>query len=325
MIHMVLVPLDGSPFAEHALPLAISLCRRTGATLRLVQVLPPLGDRYFWAPLPGSPLEAELHQHYRQQAKDYLDKIAQRLGNIGNLAVVSDVVHEKLDIAGTITTEAIATQADLVVMTTHGRGTVSRFWLGSVADDLLRDLPMPLLLVRPGAGLVDFSQEIVCKHLLVPLDGTDFAEGMLEPALELAHYLGADCCLLRVLRSASAQAMPRPGVGSVPATFSTAIREEQAQLEQGAGQYLASLADRLRGQGASITTKVVVAESPAAAILEEAALSRIDLIAIQTHGRHGVSRLMLGSVADKVVRGAAVPVLVRRSVGHRDHPQIPPS
>ena len=99
------------------------------------------------------------------------------------------------------------------------------------------------------------------------------------------------------------------------------MTREQAQAEQSASQYLAALADRLRSQGMSVTTKVMVAESPAAAILEEAVLPRIDLIALQTHGRHGLSRLMLGSVADKVVRGAAVPVLVRRPVGPRGHPE----
>ena len=216
MIRVVLVPLDGSPFAEHALPLAVSLSRRAGATLRLVHVLPPLADRFFWAPLPGSPLEIELHQHYRKQAGDYLDGVARGLGCVGTTAVVGDVVDETVGISGSITTEAVAAQADLVVMTTHGRGAVTRFWLGSVADDLLRDLPVPLLLVRPGTDPVDCTQDIPCKHFLLPLDGTDFAEQMLEPALELARCLEADCCLLRVLRPVHSPPIPSRGRSSVP-------------------------------------------------------------------------------------------------------------
>src|SRR5438067_676921 len=90
--------------------------------------------------------------------------------------------------------------ADLVVMTTHGRGPLGRLWLGSVADALVRDLAMPLLLVRPQETAPDFKREPLLKHLLLPLDGSPLAEQMLEPAVALGTLMEADYTLLRVIK-----------------------------------------------------------------------------------------------------------------------------
>src|SRR4051794_5058994 len=102
MIRSLLVPLDGSAYAEHALPLAASIARRAGASLRLIRVLPPLADTLFWAPLPGDPLEIELRESHKAEARTYLENLVARLGREGAGLATCDVVEEKQGITESI-------------------------------------------------------------------------------------------------------------------------------------------------------------------------------------------------------------------------------
>jgi nucleotide-binding universal stress UspA family protein len=204
--------------------------------------------------------------------------------------------------------DAASCGADLVVMTTHGRGPLSRFWLGSVADGLVRQLSVPLLLVRPKEGPVDLDAEVRLRRFLIPLDGSAHAEAILEPALALGEASGAAYTLLRVVG-------PVPVVGYdvfgyAPAGTDVALAE---QLRQQAAAYLDRVAGRLCERGLEVRNHVVVNPSTAGAILTAADPRLADLVALETHGRGGPARLLLGSVADKVVRGAAAAVLVHRS------------
>jgi len=104
-------------------------------------------------------------------------------------------------------------------------------------------------------------------------------------------------------------------VSPLSAELQAQLEKAQEQVCHEAGAYLEQVAGRLRARSIQVSTQVVVADRPATAILEEAVPQHIDLVAIQTHGRHGLGRLVLGSVADKVIRGAAVPVLVQRPKG----------
>jgi nucleotide-binding universal stress UspA family protein len=135
---------------------------------------------------------------------------------------------------------------------------------------------------------------------------------MLEPAVALGRLSDAEYTLLRVIQPVLPVQYHLEG-GSL-AQMAGAVVEQidalEAQVRKAAADYLDGVAGRLRRQGLRVGTKVVAESQPAAAILQEAA----DLIALETHGRHGLARLLLGSVADKVIRGAAVPVLVHRPV-----------
>jgi nucleotide-binding universal stress UspA family protein len=318
MFRSILVPLDGSIFAEQALPLAASIARHAGAVLRLVRVIPPLADYFFWAPLPGDPLETDLRNIHRIEAQEYLNDVVQRVRAAGTVSVVCDVIEEKLElsVAESIGVDAEKKGVDLVVLTSHGRGAVARFWLGSVADKLVRSLKIPVLLVRPqeSAGPPDLAHEATLKHLLLALDGTTLAEQILEPAVAIGKAMGAEYTLVRAIRPAwpftplsSQAASARP---SSP-TWAGA-QTIDGQQRRNAENYLESVAKRLRSDGAVVHTRVHIAEQPATAILEEAAAVGADLIALETHGRGGLSRMLLGSVADKVVRGSSHPVLVCR-------------
>lgn len=320
MFRSVLVLLDGSRFAEYALPLAASIARHAGATLRLVRVVPPLSDQFYWAPMPGEALAIALRKAQHLEARAYLDDIVRRLHDAGaspkTSVVAEDVVDETESVAEAIGADIARTGADLVVMTTHGRGAAARAWLGSVADELVRSLTVPVLVVRPPdpAAPVDLKRAVVLKHLLLALDGSAEAERILEPALAIGKVMGAAYTLVRGVRPAWPAvhlAKTHDAKLEAPPLWESADKVDERQRRT-AEEYLQTVAERLRADGANVQTRVHVAEQPATAILQEAAVVGTDLIALETHGRGGPSRLLLGSVADKVVRGSSLPVLVCR-------------
>jgi len=140
---------------------------------------------------------------------------------------------------------------------------------------------------------------------------------VLEPAAALGQLVGAEITLLRVVRPAAPvpAELPEGAAGREAAALLEQVRGLHRQVLREAEGYLTRVAGRLRAPGRRVLTKVVVGEHAASAILDEARDGGVDLIALATHGRHGLPRLLLGSVADKVVRGAAAPVLVLRPQG----------
>jgi nucleotide-binding universal stress UspA family protein len=197
---------------------------------------------------------------------------------------------------------------DLVVMTTHGRGPLSRLWLGSVADAFLRRSPAPLFLIRPREGAPDLAAGPGPRHILIPLDGGPLAEQVLGPAVALGQPVGADYTLLRVLPPAVAVVFEPAGTPMPVLVDDPPLQERESQ----ARAYLDQVANRLRAEGLGVRTQVAVDQLVPGAILDAVPDNDIDLIALATHGRAGLPRLLLGSVADKVIRGAAVPVLAFR-------------
>jgi nucleotide-binding universal stress UspA family protein len=298
MYHSLLVPLDGSAFGEQALPLALGIARRAGAALQVVQVHVPYALMYADS---MSPLADVREAKYREQERAYLDAVVKRLGVVTGVPVTSALLEGPVP-AAVLAEYAVSARADLVVMTTHGRGPLTRAWLGSVADELIRLAPAPVLLVRPREAAPGLAQEPVLRHILIPLDGAPLAERILEPAVELGNLMQADYTLLRVV--AAGPVGPGPAEECKPPI-------EQLRVE--ALAYLRHVAEGLQGRGLPIRTQVAVGHHPAVAILDEAQARAVDLIALETHGRRGLRRLVLGSVADKVVRGACTPVLVHRS------------
>ena len=310
MFRSILVPLDGSPFAEHALPLALALARRAGARLLLVSVSTPLAEAYVEG-LYFSTLELE--QEVQARRKAYLEAIARRLAEKANVPVTIAVHHG--EVAATLCDLLERGEADLAVLATHGRGALGRVWLGSVADEMIRHSSSPLLLVRPEADAPDLDREPDLTRMLLPLDGTPLAEQILEPAVALAGLIpGAEVILVRAIHAlVPAEAVPDTRDSEKEArTLVGQLDAMQARLREEAQRYLDGVAGRLQARGLRARTEVVAEDHPAVAILREAERQRAGVIALETHGRRGLARLILGSVADKVVRGAHVPVLVHR-------------
>lgn len=311
MYTSLLVPLDGSVFAEHALPLALSIARRAGASLTLLHVHAPLAMVYADG---ATAFDETLDLQLKEQKQAYLESTARRLRDSSSLTVHSELLEGVTAdaIRATVTSMSI----DLVVMTTHGRGPLGRFWLGSVADELVRHLPVPLLLLRPGEDAPDYRQEPVLKRVLLPLDGSALAEQMIEPAVALGSLMEAQYTLLRVIKPVLPPAYKLQGASLTELADSVLKQIETIQdsLHREAQEYLERVAAPLRDRSLQVQTRIAVEQQPGIAILHEARSSAIDLIALETHGRRGLSRLVLGSVADKVIRGASGPVLVHRPV-----------
>ena len=299
------MPLDGSEFAERVLPLAAEIATAAGARLRFALVHTPHpvigGDA---GPVPISDIDL------RAKEGEYLTGLCRRVGLPEGLQV--DQVQLEGDPGPALEGEVRRGQDDLVVMATHGRGTFSRMWLGSVADFLVRHLEVPVLLLRPDGlraegegGPTDFP----FGHVLIPLDGSELAERILPPALELMRLSTSGPSRVTLLTVVE----PVLGGGEAGLPFAvpldpTLLQEHRAIAE---GR-LSLVAQRLAAQGVTVDTQVVSATGAGAAIAAEAERVGARLIAMTTHGERGLRRLVLGSVADKVVRSSHIPTLVFR-------------
>jgi nucleotide-binding universal stress UspA family protein len=308
MYHSILVPLDGSQFAEQALPLALSIANRAGAGLEIMRVhdICTVEDPHSgWAPY--NPAEDAM---LREQEQTYLDSIARRLGSAATAPVTSAL---KVGLVADRILDHVRTKpVDLIVMTTHGRGPISRFWLGSVTDELLRHAPVPILMIRPRGDAEVRESEPTLRRMLIPLDGSEFAKQVREPAVALGSVMDAEYVLVRAVEAS----LP-PG-GSPLAAERKAAEEPRLDKRKAEAQaYLDGAVERLRSEGFRVRARLVVAESAATAVLDTARDEKIDVIAVATHARSGFKRLLLGSVADKIVRGAFTPVLVYQPMPHK--------
>jgi nucleotide-binding universal stress UspA family protein len=301
MYRSILVPLDGSAFGEQALPLALAIARRAGAAVQLVHV-----HTAFVYVESGFIYDNTADRHIRQQEQGYLEDAVKRWGSAAGGVPLSGALRDGR-VADAVQEQLAHTGADLIVLTTHGRGPLSRFWLGSVADELIRRASSPVLVVPARETAPDPTKEPLVRHVVIPLDGSTLAEQALEPAVALGRLLGADFSLLQVVRPVFFPGHD-PTMGGFPAMGQPATHELQAA----AHSYLDGVAQRLRARSLKVQTRVVVDTHPAVAILDQSTDRPEGLIALATHGRSGLPRALLGSIADKVVRGSTVPVLLCR-------------
>jgi nucleotide-binding universal stress UspA family protein len=301
----ILVPLDGSPFAEQAVPLA-SRTQGTGSKLRLVLVHQP----------PSPTLEPTVAKLFtsielasRRSERGYLRGIQATLREAGTRLSSAVTLTGAVGPGPALAQYVREMGIDLVVMATHGRGGIRRAWLGSVADYLIRNLEVPVLLVRPREGQPAPDRPPGVGQILVPLDGSPLAEEALSAAAALARIWDTELTLLQVVHPVQ---LPENTAFPLPSPYDeelTAMCRTQAQ------DYLDDVVERMQGQGLRATGVAIVAWNPAAAILDVARPERVAVVVLATHGRGGLRRLVLGSVADKVVRGADTPVLIHRPAG----------
>ena len=295
MIRRILVPLDGSAFGEYALRRAIVLARRHRATLDLAHV----HEVASLVLMEGVPLiDAGVELEGLQSDRTYLDDALRRVAALG-----LDATATLLDGPTVTALEARAEEldADLIVLATHGRGPLSRAWLGSVADGLARHTSRPLLLVRPPESAAALDAErppldsgaSVLRRVLLPVDDVAHARLLLGSASDVAEP-GAEFVLLHVARAASAD-------DKDPERVMAAVRPPLEQVAADA-----------RARGCDVQLVVEGARDVAGCILEIASRTNADLIALTTHGHGTLSRLVFGSVTDKVLRGASLPVLMRK-------------
>jgi nucleotide-binding universal stress UspA family protein len=280
-VKRILVPLDGSRLSETIVPLAEALARDHEADLLLVRALPSRGS-------------ADAEVQAQEEAEVYLRTVAAALAARGRSAEWKVWYDEP---ARAIADAARYNGADLIVMSTHGRGGLTRLLLGSVAEALVRQSPAPVLLVRG-----DLSERAGAPgKILVPLDGSDLSEAVLPVVAGLAGPFDLAIELFAAIEPIPAYAAAELS----PACSGEVLR----RVETEAGGYLAKAAGRLEARGLRVAHGVALGGA-VDAIVRRAGDGGAAMIAMTTHGRSGLGRLLLGSVAERVLRTAPVPVLL---------------
>jgi nucleotide-binding universal stress UspA family protein len=247
----------------------------------------------------------EEEQARRTESEDYLSRIAEGLRARGLEAQTRTAGFDgEREVGDEIARQAEATGAALIAIATHGRSGPRRWALGSVTDDVVRSAACPVLVVRAGGTAAGAGAPSIAR-ILVPLDGSTTSEAALDEAIRLAQALGATLDLMQVVPlpwavyGASAEVWVRADIDDL--------------LAKGADDYLAQVQQRVP---AGITVeRHVLRGAPAISVLDHAESTGADLLVMGTHGRSGVSRFILGSVADQVVRSGRAPVLLVRGTG----------
>lgn len=283
MIERIVVPLDGSLAAEAILPQVRRVLHRSDSEIILVQAVPVpmVEDAIVLAEAQiGAAREYLLGQVERLEKQGVRVKHVLRIG--AAVGVILEVVESE--------------KATMIALATHGATGLKRFLLGSIAEDVIRNSPVPVLLVRPF-----WSYDLVppgnpelrpIRKLLLPVDGSGLAREALPGILEYAALFDAQIVLLRILVGADRRAVEAP---------------EKLLAEQ----ELEELALAIEKKGVK-TVRLLGTGEPVDRILKTIREQQIDLVAMATHGRAGLSRVTSGSVTEEVLRKAEVPLLVTR-------------
>jgi nucleotide-binding universal stress UspA family protein len=295
---MIMVPTDGSGFDREAIRVALRIGERTDAQVRLVRVL-ATGSFFGVGPVgEDTPTAIEAVHGERDKALSELYALAAECRATSKADVTVDL-HAG-PVSDVLQGYARRNDVDLIVISTHARNGLSRLSLGSVTDSLIRHTTIPVLVVKPPSSYLNPQVGKALKRIVVPLDGSPLAEQILPRVLDLAKLDDAEITLLHVLtaQSYSHKEIIDP---SLP------WWDKDIALAQA---YLSNAASGLRRSGVSVATDIVIGENVASAIADFASREKADLIAIATHGRGGLARMLRGSVADAVMHSAKASMLV---------------
>jgi nucleotide-binding universal stress UspA family protein len=293
-----MVPTDGSGFDREAIRVALRIAERSEAKIRLVRVFSTGSFFGMAAAAEGTAVAADVARSERDKALSELYALAAECRSISNADIVVDL-HAG-PVADVLAGYAKRHEVDLIVMSTHGRSGLSRLSLGSVTDSLIRHTSTPVLVVKPPTSYLNPQVAEAFTRVVVPLDGSTLAEQILPRVLTLAKLEDAELILLHVL---AAQSLSQKEIADVNPVW----WEKDISLAQ---DYLIRIARKLRRNGVPVRTDIVINESVANAISDFASQERADLVAIATHGRGGVARMLRGSVADAVMHSGITSMLV---------------
>jgi nucleotide-binding universal stress UspA family protein len=309
----ILVPLDGSQLAEMILPHAVAYARARGYGLALLHIVAPPAalDSNTWGVTPAVEIWEEWENDV-EGGRHYLEVVAKRLQPLG-LEVHTHLLEDEP--ASCIVSYAENhPEVGVIAMSTHGRSGLRRLLLGSMAEKVLHSSHVPVLMARPHheQNILNEIQVPEYRSLLVPLDGSDFAIQALAQAKALAAHLGASLTLVGAVAEAPLAFKLNTFV-TVPAEWTPERETMSAYLQQATNQ--------LESEGFQVQA-IVEYGPPAEAILRTVENTQADLIVMSTHGRSGLPRLWLGSVAMKVVHGAVCPVLLVRAKERVKEPEL---
>ena len=314
MYERIILADDGSALARAAVPRTAVIAAATGAEVLVVRASLAAGtppddlDDEGWedyltdeavAAAAANPLEAEPHM-----ASVVADLRARGVARVGSL-----VVHGAASEALVATADEF--DVDLLVVSSHGESGIRRAVLGSVAEHLVHNAREAAILVNPPP----LAGNDVIRRVLLPLDGSEVSQIAIPHAEHLARSLGADLVLLQVTASEADLLTAGMPIGTPPQPGITVEVAQQVAREQHAEAEaeLSVLAGALQARAVPVVDVEVVAGQPADGILSAVDRLNIDIVVMATHGRGGLGRLLLGSVADAVARNTerAAVLLVR--------------
>jgi nucleotide-binding universal stress UspA family protein len=286
MYTKILVPLDGSGLAEQVLPYACIMAEVYGIPVELLQVHDPDIRTTFWPELPGG---------------NYLQRVSGQLPS----ALRVDLVEQTGKPAEIIADRAKGAPTCLIAMATHGLAGMKRWLLGSVASKVAYATSNPMLFIRPAEDQ-DPAKPIELRTVFVPLDGSGLAEKILPHVRSLARKMKLEVHLVRVY------AMP-PGAYVVgDGVYMPSLAQQRELIQKEAQSYLDDKVQELQAEGLGEVISTALEGDPGGEIIDLACKTSNSLIAISSHGRSGVSRWVLGSVAEKIIHYSRDPVLVIR-------------
>lgn len=302
----ILVTVDGSDKDERALAVAAALAELADANIRVVQVFQTPIDTL--APRAAALGVVDAAHTVRADIVETLRQGAEHLGGLTRGKITSDVI-DGVDVAATLLKDLETRDAAFVVMATRAAGAMGRAIQGSVADRLVRESPRPVLLVPPRASYMS-GKQVTLRRVLVPLDGSSASLRVIPTLLDLPHADKLEFVLLQVVRPerVGGHVMP-PGL---PITENEVV-DDGEWTHVGAAvaeRRLSAVAERVRARGSRAEVRVVESADADAVIVDAIRTELVELIAMSTRGASGLQRLVLGSVAERVVRQSEVPVLL---------------
>ncbi len=295
MYERILIPLDGSERAQSILVHLGPFLKWTNAKITLLAAI--------GRPQYTSPDTLEELGYARRQAQRYLNSVRSRMRDKG---LDADIEVRTGTASECILDAAVELGVDLVAIASHGHGGLTRLYVGSTAERVLRASACEVLLVKSAEAVDQPADQTVplpagsasWTDVLVPLDGSMNAEAAIPRAARLAGLSDATVHLLRVV-----PAVPSAGY-YVPAE--AAVNDTSA-----VDTYLDNLAGGLRATGLKVRTQVAQGHA-VTTITDYAQRQDVGLVVMTTHGRTGLQRWLLGSVAESILRAMHIPILLRR-------------
>lgn len=308
MFRRIIVPLDGSPLAERALPVAAQIARASHATLVLLHAVKPLID-YGYTPHPSHTLSftPALQEQDVESAQNYLTTVSYQ-------EVLAGLKIERVALTGLAVPIILAYtrihNANLIVMSSHGATGVQRWALGSVAQKVVRQSTAPVLVLHAESPREAEFHPLTERPLraLVALDGSSLAESTLQPTAQVMAALAgpgqAELHLMRIIKRYTDYHHRKINIKVM----------EHAQQE--AASYLNTIATTVSAN-VKVTSSELISDDIAGTLIEaaevgiaEGPLEGCDMLALATHGRTGLPHIMMGSITEHILGRTTLPLLV---------------
>lgn len=298
MYSKLLVPLDGSKTAEAVLPLARYLAVNFKIPVELLGVV-DVAEMAVHIPAAKARMFDSIVETEVAHGERYLRKVADSFAGIDvTCAVEKGSVHEVIAAKG-------AGARTLTAMATHGRSGIGRVLLGSVTEKILRITANPLLVVRAGEGLTA-ERVTPLKSLIVPLDGSELAESILPAVADLAKTLNLEMVLFRAYH------LPYENYAGEDTFSAVNYGDVISAIRDEAKAYLEKAVAKVKALGVAKVSCAAKEGLPTDEIITVGKTTPGALIAMASHGRSGIKRMMLGSVSETVTRHGTAPVLMIR-------------